>query len=245
MFSVERYDKIMGILKSKSSVSVHYLAAALHVSEPTVRRDLAALESSGKLRRTFGGAVANELLVKEVPLSMRENTERSAKKKIAAEAAAELKDGQVIFLDASSTAYYLVEHIAGFKDITVITNGPKTSLALAEKKIRSYCTGGFLLENAISYVGNSAEAFVKNFNADILFFSCRGLGLNGELTDSSMEESELRKVMMRHSARVVHLCTSDKIGKKYLYNLCDIGGVDRVFCDDAEKIKEIMRNRIL
>ncbi len=239
MFYSKRHEDILNILKEKGSVSVHYLSKALFVSEPTVRRDLTELEAEGKIRRTFGGAVASELLNREVPLSMRENTQKDAKRKIAADAACEIYDGQVIFLDASSTAFYLVEHIASYKDVTVITNGPKTSLALAERKIRSFSTGGLMLENAIAYVGKSAEDFVKNFNADIFFFSCRGLSLGGELTDSSMEESELRKVMMSHSKRNVYLCTSDKIGKKYMYNLCNVEDTDKVYCDDKSRISGI------
>ncbi len=241
MFYSKRQEDILRLIREKGSASVHFLAKELFVSEPTVRRDLCELEKSGRIRRTFGGAVASELLNREVPLSMRENTEKEAKRKIAKMAARELSDGQVIFLDASSTAFYLVEHIASYKDMTVITNGPKTSLALAEKRVRSFSTGGLMLENAIAYVGRSAEDFIRNFNADIFFFSCRGLSENGLLTDSSMDESELRKVMMSRSEKNVYLCTSDKIGKKYLYNLCSIGDTDMLYCDDEEKASEILQ----
>lgn len=231
MYFRERYNKILDILEKRSSASVHYLAQALYVSEPTIRRDLAVLQEQGKIRRTFGGAVLSDLINKEVPLALREQENRRAKDTIARMAAKYIRDGQIIFLDASSTASYLTPYLASFSDLTVITNSPKTSLKLAELKIRSLSTGGLLLENSISFVGAHAENFVRNFNADIFFFSCRGVTEDGQLTDSSMEESQLRRVMMEHSKKQIYLCTSDKIGTQYMYNLCDVSGIDGILCE--------------
>lgn len=242
MFYSKRQEDIMRILKERGSATVHYLSKSLFVSEPTIRRDLNILENEGKLRRTFGGAVPTELLNREVPLSLREREGREAKAVISEKASELLCDGQIIFLDASSTVSYLVEHIASHKDMTVITNSPKTSLSLAERRVRSYCTGGLMLENSIAYVGSLAEDFVKNFNADIFFFSCRGVSKEGQLTDSSVEESELRKVMMRRAKRKVFLCTSDKIGKKYMYNLCHVRDADGIYCDDDEAAERLLEN---
>ncbi len=240
MFYSKRHEDILKILDERKSASVHFLSKELFVSEPTIRRDLDVLEKQGRVRRTFGGAVLSELLNREVPLSLREREGRGAKAIIAEMASDLLADGQVIFLDASSTASYLVEHIAKHKDMTVITNSPKTSLALAEKKVRSYCTGGLMLENSIACVGQLAESFIKNFNADIFFFSCRGVSEDGMLTDSSIEESELRRVMMANSKQPAFLCTSDKIGKKYMYNLCSLQKSYHIFCDDEKKIEKLI-----
>lgn len=231
MFFNERYDAIVRILKEKSTASVHLLSKELFVSEPTVRRDLKKLEEQGIIKRTFGGAVLSEVLNKEIPLSLRERENMSAKDCIAKEAAKYIRDGQVIFLDASSTVYRIVKYLASFSNITVITNSPKTSLRLAELKIRSFCTGGMLLENSIAYVGTYAENFIKNFNADVFFFSSRGISADGKITDSSIEESDLRRTMMQNSKKNIFLCTSDKIGKRFFYNLTDVSEIDRVICD--------------
>ena len=98
-------------------------------------------------------------------------------------------------------------------------------------QIRSFCTGGLLLENSIAYVGSLAERFVSNFNADIFFFSCRGISINGVLSDSSIDESEIRKAMMLNAKKKIFLCTSDKVGKEYIYKLTDAKNVDFIICD--------------
>ena len=47
MFSVERFDQIVEMLKGEQVISVHNFARRLYVSEATVRRDLAELEKQG------------------------------------------------------------------------------------------------------------------------------------------------------------------------------------------------------
>lgn len=231
MYYTERFNQIIEILKKKKKVSVHNLAKELYVSEPTVRRDLKILEENGKIKRSYGGAVLAEFVHSEVPLVLRESQNLPEKDIIANIAKEYIKDGQVIFLDASSTVYALVKHLSKFSNIVVITNGPKTSIKLAEMQIRSYCTGGLLLEHDVSYVGSLAERFVENFNADVFFFSCRGVSKDGALTDSSVEETDIRRVMMANAKKSIFLCAADKVGKEYMYKLTDIDKVDAVVSD--------------
>ncbi len=233
MYFTNRYELILEILESRSVASVHLLAEELHVSEPTIRRDLAFLEKSGKLRRTFGGAVLHHENNREVPLSLREQENRPIKDRLAREAAELIHDGDTIFLDASSTASGIIPFLRDFKDLTVITNSPRNSIRLAEMKIRSFSTGGILLESSVAYIGSIAERAVECFNADLFFFSCRGVSSDGYLNDSSLEETEIRKAMMRRSERKIFLCSSDKLGKKYMYNLCSHGEVDKFICDKS------------
>ena len=226
MFFNERKEKIIDILKEKNHASVHYLANKLFVSEPTIRRDLVLLEKDNRIIRTFGGAVLNDMRLAEIPFEMRASENLKAKETIALKAKEYIKNGQVIFLDASSTVFRLIPHLVNFSNLTVITNGPKASLALTEYNIKNFCTGGIMLNNSKAYVGTHAENAAANFNADVFFFSCRGISENGILTDSSMEECDLRRVMMKHSQKNIFLCTSNKIGKQYMYNLCEASDVD-------------------
>ena len=228
MYYRERLDKIIEILEKRTKASVHALAKELFVSEPTIRRDLCVLESEGKIKRTYGGAVLSEVLNVEVPFDSRFRANTAEKDFIARLAAQRIKDGNVLFLDASSTVQAIVKYLSAFHNLTVVTNSPKTSLMLAERQIKSFCTGGLLLENSIAYVGPLAERFISNFNADIFFFSCRGLAEDGTLTDSSIEESEIRKVMMARAKKKVFLCDSSKFNKEYMYRLSHVNDVDEI-----------------
>ena len=110
-----------------------------------------------------------------------------------------VRDGMVIMLDGSTSAYHLVPYLAGYKDIIVVTSGAKTALALAELQIPVISTGGRMRTNSFSYIGKEAEDTVRRFNADILFFSCHGLSREGMMSDPSVEEANLRHAMMEKS----------------------------------------------
>ena len=231
MYNAERQEAILNLVLQKKSISVKRLSELLFVSEPTIRRDLTELEKQGAVKRTHGGVVLRKVADSEIPLVFREEQHNLSKRLIAEKAAKKIHDGDVIFLDASSTASYLVPFLEKFKDIIVITNSPKTSIRLGERNIKNYCTGGLLLLHSIAYVGSETEKFISNLNADIFFFSARGITENGIITDSSIEESAVKKAMMKNSAKSYFLCDSSKIGQKYMYNVADAKEIDGVITE--------------
>ena len=96
-----------------------------------------------------------------------------------------------------------------------------------------------MIIHSYSYIGKQAEDFVRSMNADILFFSCHGLDLQGRMSDNAIEEASLRQVMFEHSAKKVLLCDSSKIGKTCFYNMGNISQIDKII-SDIELPKEIL-----
>jgi len=228
MFNIERHKEILNILEKDKSISVNKLSKLLYVSPPTIRRDLTILEQHGKVVRTHGGVVLRQAAEIEIPLMFREEQNSISKQIIAQKAIKHINNGDVIFLDASSTASHIISHLKKFNDIIVVTNSPKTSIRLGEENIRNYCTGGLLLAHSVAYVGNEAEKFISNINADIFFFSSRGYWDDGYITDSSIEESTIKKAMIKNADKVFYLCDTSKKNKKYMYNICttqDVTGI--------------------
>ena len=220
MYHLERQAQILEILEQRKSISVTKLAELLYVSQPTVRRDLASLAQQGKVQRTHGGVVLRKASDAEIPLMFREDQNNAAKKTIAQKAEKLIRDGDVIFMDASSTVSYLIPHLKKFRDLIVITNSPKTSIRLGEQQIKNYCTGGQLLMHSIAYVGSEAEKFIAGINADVFFFSSRGYTEDGLITDSSEQEVAVKKAMLQNADRSYYLCDSSKRGQKYAFNIC-------------------------
>ena len=233
MFNVERREQILALVRERHSMTVHAIAARLYISESTVRRDLAELEREGKLRRTFGGAVLEETPNREVPLMLRQSQNHREKQEIAALCRPLLENGKVIFLDASTTVAHLVPHLLELRDLTVITNSPNIALELSSPYICTYCTGGLLLPDSKAFVGAEAEDFIRCFNADLMFFSSRGIDRDGSITDSSMEECRLRQVMLRQSARAYYLFDKSKLGRRYMINICRASELNGAFCEDG------------
>lgn len=219
MLIISRQQEILEILKRERTVSVARLAKQLFASGPTIRRDLLYLEQQGYLKRVWGGAVIGGAPDREIPYEVRTEEQEDAKAVMAHKAAAYLKKGDVVFLDGSSSAARMVEPLRQIDDVLVVTSGAKTAIALAEQGVRVICTGGQMITRSFSYVGSHAEACVRGMRADVVFFSCRGLSDDGEMTDISIEELNLRRVMLERAKKKILLCDSSKFGKQYMYSL--------------------------
>ena len=123
----ERKKKILEILLKEKSVSVRDLSQRLYTSEPSIRRDLCELEKQKLLRRIYGGAVLEEHSDSflKIPFLLREMEDHDAKDIIAKKALEWVNDGDVIMLDASSSAYALIPLLSQRSNVTVITSGVK------------------------------------------------------------------------------------------------------------------------
>lgn len=228
----EREDKILNALLEKDSMTTQELSAKLFVSVPTLRRDLIKLEQMGKIIRTHGGAqLIKKSADEKIPILLREQEQNDAKEIMARKAVEFVRDGDIIMLDGSTSAYSIIPHLASFQNLIVITSSAKSSFLLGRMGINNICTGGKMITRSLSYIGEEAENTVKRYNADIVFFSCRGLSMDGKLTDNSIEENSLRKIMLRHSRKKVFLCDSSKLDHTYLNNLCHLSEVDEIICE--------------
>ena len=166
-----------------------------------------------------------------IPLFIRHLEQNEEKRSIARKAAQVIKDGYVVMLDASTTAFHLLSHLTELKNILVITNGAKTALEAASMGIRTICTGGELMTESFCYVGTDAESVLKNYNADVAFFSCRGISENGIATDNSILENAMRKIMIKNSKKSYLLCDKSKFGKTYLNTLCHVDEIEKLISE--------------
>ena len=226
-----RHKQILDMLDENGSVSVRALTKALFVSEATIRRDLTELEKKGAIKRTFGGATPVIDTNRQVPLFIRESMDSAAKTEICRQAATLIKDGDTIFIDGSSTAQYLVKYLSHLKDIIVVTYSIKTAELMCKNHIKTYCTGGLLMENSLVCTGQEAIRFAEKINLDICFLSCKGIDSDGNLTDTSEEETMIRRAFLKKSRTRVFLMTSNKFGNTYFHTLCTSRDVDYIFTD--------------
>ncbi len=239
----EREKLILEKLIKEKRVYVKKLAREIYASEPSIRRDLATLEKEGMLKRIHGGAILDESNTSrmKIPFLIRELEQSNEKLLIAEKASKLVKDGYTIMLDASSSAYSIIPFLSGKDNITIVTSGVKAITRAGEYGINTYSTGGHLLPSCLSLVGEEAYKTINSFNADIFFFSCRGLTEDGLLTDISIEEDAVRQLMMKRSKIKVLLCNSGKIGKKYMHTLCDENDIDYIISDI--KLPEALRDK--
>ena len=118
VFAHERQARIAELVATRGRARIGELAQMFGVTEPTVRKDLRALQERGLVKRTYGGALALHPIV-DREFAGREATNQAAKKAIARACLGLLQDGDSVFLDSGTT----VDAIAGRGDHRVHAGG--------------------------------------------------------------------------------------------------------------------------
>jgi DeoR/GlpR family transcriptional regulator of sugar metabolism len=168
----------------------------------------------------------------ELPLSVRETKRIDEKSKIAQSAVNLINDGDTIIMDSSSTVMRMADYLQNKADLTIITNGAKTAVKLAEQiECKLYCTGGRMRENTLTFFGESANSFIEKFNADKVFLSCGALSMKKGITDSHEEEGKLRRLMIDASKTAVLLCDHTKFDTISFCKICDVKCVEYIITD--------------
>lgn len=239
MLKEERYDKILEILENENYVSASTLSKRLYVSLPTIRRDLGELSRRGLISRSHGGATKSVAGCTVTPISFRKSVNIAAKRKLAKKAVELIDENDIIFMDASTTALQMADYIPTGKNITVVTNSIPLGTLLIKKGIKTYCTGGEMQENSLCYAGSYAERFVRNFNFDLMFFSCHCINSKGIIADTSEAETNLRKLVLAQSEKTIFLCDGSKLDLNAPYNLCKADSVSYIITDMDEINKYI------
>lgn len=226
--------ELLEIIQNNQYASIEELAKKLYVSPSTIRRKLNVLQKKGLITRTHGGAQLNDDNNFFPSFTFRVHQNSFEKKKIALSAIKLIKNGDLVFLDGTTSAFFIAEYLSEFNNIRVITNGIDTLSLLAKNNISAYSTGGCVQEkNRSVLVGHYAEEMISNFHADVAFFSAQSVSENGEIYDCFEEENVIRKAMIKHAAKKVFLCDSTKFGKTSPFHLCSLNDIDYIVSNHA------------
>lgn len=231
-----RQAHIIEQLRKTGFVSVAEVAAALAVSEMTIRRDLIDLETDGRLVRTHGGAIAPEgtaalAFEREEPaFEQRLRQNNAAKEAIATVAASLLGTRQSVALDVGSSAFVLAARLRALTGIKIFTNSLRVASLLGRERRDVYLPGGEVRGDEMSICGPTAVAQFEQLWFDIAFIGAAGLTQAG-LFDYSLEDSELKRVYLRRSSRKVLLCDAAKFNRLSLVQVAGLDSIDMLITD--------------
>ncbi len=161
-----------------------------------------------------------------------------AKIRLADAAFASLRPGETIFLDSSSTAYFLARRIAGSGlAVRVLTNsGPSMRvLAGSEQHIELAMIGGTHRRLTGSFVGPSAVRMIRQHFVDRLFFSVTGIAGNGMLTDADDLEAVVKRAMLEQAGESTLLLDESKLASHGRHAIAPVSRVSLILAevDDA------------
>jgi DeoR/GlpR family transcriptional regulator of sugar metabolism len=249
---IDRRQQILHDIDQLDDNMIPTLSQKYGVSEMTIRRDLQALEDTGLIRRTYGGAVRWPQSVgvpSVVAREQRQTLARSQKEAIARYAARELvRDGDSIILEGSTTATRMVPFLGERQRLTVMTNSLFTARELGAGMAHSttiLCAGGILRPESSTFVGPITERFFRDLHVNRLFLSATGLTLREGITDPQMLETQVKRAMIESANEVILLIDSTKFGKRSLTRVLDFSEVTLLITDDGVPgdVVQILRDR--
>jgi DeoR/GlpR family transcriptional regulator of sugar metabolism len=232
LFTQERRQQIAQLLEEQQRVTVPELSQAFAVSEVTIRKDLAWLESHNLAVRTHGGAVRATNNTAEMGFDVREHLQHNEKDRIGAAAANYVQNGETIFLDASTTALSMARFLKSKRELTVVTNGLRIGMELTGTPgISVLMPGGMLRPESLSLVGTWGQAVFQQIHISKAFVGARGFTFNEGLTDVSGEEVNLKRSIIDIAKEVIAIIDYSKWDQLAFATFCPLERIGLIITD--------------
>lgn len=234
--------KMIDYLKDRKYCSVDDLMNHFDVSPATIHRDISELAKSEIIRRVRGGVslVQKSSVPKEVeePVSSfaaRINVNVEKKAEIAEEAIRQIHDGDVIFLDSSTTTLSLARQIQklSLSRLTIISNSVLIlqEFHLFPSNFYLISLGGNFSSQLNSFLGKTAIENLKRLRIDKAFFSGVGLTAEGVFTYHE-DHADFLKEVLNVSREHYLLMDSTKFDREGLFHICSLSMINRLYSDE-------------
>jgi DeoR/GlpR family transcriptional regulator of sugar metabolism len=228
----ERRSEIVERLRRDGRLVAAQLVEELGVSRDTIRRDLDELADAGVLKRVHGGALP--AAVGGAPYVVRKRQAVAAKEAIAQATARLLRSGQVIFLDAGTTALEVARALPPELEATIVTNSPPAAAALADHpRANVFLLGGTLSKEAVAAVGAATLEAVERIQADVCVLGVCSLHPEIGISVLDLEESYVKRAMIDHAAEVVAVTTAEKLGSAGPYVVAPLDNLTYLVTDST------------
>ena len=226
MFKEQRTDKVLEIIREKKYVTVDMLVSLLHYSPATIRRDITYLANLGFVRKSYGGVS----IINSKPVIVREHDNITEKIEICRKASDLINDGDYVFIDGTTTTYFLGEMLLKKKNVTVVTTNLKLAMFLGEHKVNCYVCSGQVWDSEF-LCGVYVSDLIDKMNFDCAFFSVGVLANDGRFSIYEKFSSFMQSAK-KHSKRSILLCDSKKIGLEAKRYFGDLNFFDAVISDE-------------
>ncbi len=213
------------------SVTLEELSAKFGMSMNTVRRDIGEILKNKQVEKVYGGvrAVVKPMLL---PFDERNLRMHDAKLVIGRLAAAEVVDGDSIFVDSGTTTLNMIPHLKNRVNVTIITYSASIIFsALPYKNITVIMLPGVLDRKTNSFTGLDTTRALSAFNVKKAFMAATALSLAGGATNSSPLEFEIKRMAVERSEKVYLLVDAGKFDKAALITYAKLGELTAVISD--------------
>lgn len=227
-----RHDRILNALEVDPSLRVSELAERLDVSAETVRRDLAELDGTGRIKRTYGGAVRAKTF--EPALSERSKLHIRAREEIAQRAVARIGDADSLFIGGGATTLHFARALRGIRRaLTVLTPAFSIATELSTNPLIQVMALPGIVEPKEGMVhGAETLKCIGQFRTPITIMGASGIDENG-VSEALLHAAQVYAAMVEHADETLILADASKFGNRSLQQIVAWGENVRLISDIA------------
>ena len=212
-----------------------------HVSPATIHRDIASLVKNNQLRKVHGGVAyvdpveaTDKMTVLSSTFQDRINWNQKLKLKISELAMQEIAEGDIVFLDSSTTVFFLAERLleSSFSNLTIVTNS-----AMIIQNFHKFpphyvliSLGGTFDLQLNAFLGQAAIRELERLSVSKAFISAFGIDGNLVTTNHEYHSTLLLKVLEVAKKRYL-LADRSKFNRSGLFRLGTRADFDRIISD--------------
>jgi DeoR/GlpR family transcriptional regulator of sugar metabolism len=234
----DRREKTLKLLHNNDGkLSLKELSGHFSISQSALYKDLGVLEKQRYIKKVYGGIELIDVNMQQHNYYRSLQVNVRLKTAIAREAARLVSSNETIFIDGSSTTFYLCEELKrqNYKNITIITNSifiPHEFIL--HENFNVICTGGMLNKEIGVYCGDLWENILtNNFHANKFFFSTFGISADIGVLDSFVPgEISMKKIFSKNSSKNICLADSSKLMIKGSINWISFEDIDVLISDN-------------
>lgn len=227
MLAEERQNKIVELVNENGSVLVKEMAEQFEVTEDSIRKDLTLLQKRGLLRKTYGGAVRVRVNEHDYFVAQRKGKNQEQKQQIAEKAFKFIENGDVIFLDISTSSLALAELLVQSSlRVTVVTNMIDSMLTFmkGENNCKVIFLGGTFSVGKDGFVGAMTNQEVRRFRFDKAFMGVVGVDLESNTVSTyQADDATTKEAVLKASSSAYMLLETRKLAAEgnYVYASID------------------------
>ncbi|MEG0361374.1 MAG: DeoR/GlpR family DNA-binding transcription regulator [Longicatena sp.] len=247
MLAKERLAYIVNRLQVRPSISIQNLSKEMNVSLSTVQRDLRKLEQDGRIERSFGGAISNQVSKvlserNEIAVSEKIHIHKAEKEIIAKVAVQQIQEGECIFLDSGTTIAHMVPYLMS-KHITIVTNSLYLQRNLVGCLGQVFLLGGVYNTKFDMTLGSATNMALEELHFDRAFMSASGIDLKcKELYSVESDIASIKKIVLKRAEHKYVLVDHSKFMITAIHTFAKVNDFDYIFTDKEIKSERIIKN---
>ncbi|MGW8883445.1 DeoR/GlpR family DNA-binding transcription regulator [Streptomyces sp. NPDC055749] len=229
--STDRLRQITDAVRTAGRIGVAELAALTGASEMTIRRDLEALAAQGVLERYRGGARSLLLRGEEPPFALRAQEGTETKRRIAAEVAGLIADGESVVLDSGTTCLEVARALE-HRRLTVMPLSLHAVNALTgAEQLTLLVPGGKPRPGELTLTGPLTTASLAALRFDTAVIGCCGLTAADGLTAYDLDDAAVKRTAIASARRVIAVAEAAKLSRTALAFVAPAAALHAVVTD--------------